>query len=78
MEICNFKNLFQRVSKVFMANFKNVVLEVSEGLESASLRSVERFESVMLINGYRHSKETHADKNSSQSYTKDSYSRRIP
>jgi hypothetical protein len=37
------------------------VIKVSVGLESAYLGSAERLESMMLINGYGHVKESHAD-----------------
>lgn len=41
--------------------FKDFVIKVSIGLESAYLGSAEGLESMMLINGYGHFEESHAD-----------------
>lgn len=68
MNIGDFKCLFNGVSKISLAKFKNVVVvKVSERLESACLGSTERLKSMMLINGYSHLKEFHAGENGSNS-----------
>lgn len=58
MDVRNLKCLTEGMGKVVgLAEFKNGIIKMSQGLESTSLRSIKGLESTMMVNDNRHPEE---------------------